>query len=979
MDLDCGVAENPDLGTDICAVRHKETNGFGEDLEKPSSYVLTLGPLSETLVTGDTTGTVDGKVEIGAIGGTDDGDGSYYVVVSRDSDPARTDALFFTGTVAEGESFTAGDGSLSFGSETFVHIYSAEGGSLLQTINFHTSCSSPLIIGDQYGSITLAGASLEGKDSGSFYGFGVTETPGDSGVVYEITGGADAALFTVDPDTGEVSFIDPPDFETPGDADGNNSYDVEVTAFFTDADGVKTGEICEVKPIEVCVEDEPGDEPLCIDENTTFVTDLDLTVTCPVPTDIGTDLCMEREALRDSGVDASKPVELTLSLNDLTTAVSSNQNDKLKVGSINGTDDGDGDYFVRVSKNSNPTDLGDIYFSGDVSVGDSFSFASAAAGRSEFGSETFVHIFDDDGEFLQTIGLHTSCSAPLVIGEKYASITLEAGALRDKGTGDLIEFGGTTDVVVGEGDIVYSIAGGADADFFRVDPDTGEVSFINPPDFETPLDDGADNVYDVVIRATAKSDPTCFTDAPVQFCVEDVLEVGSLSGRYFCDENDNDVDDGEPGVAGVLVELLDAAGVPTGVSTTTAADGSYSFAGLAPGTYGVRFTDTVSGKVLVTPDQGGNDAIDSDAVQVGDPADGVSEITGIVVTAGADTPDNDAGVEDPGTAAITGRYFCDDNANDVDDGEPGIADAEVKLLDAAGNVVATTTTDGTGNYAFTGLQAGTYAVMFAAEATGKTFVARDDPDGNGDDTNDSDVDGTGTTGPITVGIGEVSEDNDAGVEDPGTASLAGRVFCDENDNSVDDAEPGIGGVTVVLLDGGGAVLASTTTGADGAYEFTGLKAGDYKVRFPTVIDGKVLVEANAGLDDTIDSDAGEDDGVTGTISLAIGQRSEDNDAGVEDPGTAQVGDWCSSTRTATASTTRARVSSPGSPSSCSMRPAAWSPPRSRTRRGSTASSASTPAPTGSASSNRTASTSPPRGPRRTTRSTTTAMPTSSPA
>ena len=42
--------------------------------------------------------------------------------------------------------------------------------------------------------------------------------------------GADAALFTIDAATGVVSFIDAPDFETPGDADGDNVYDVTVTA-----------------------------------------------------------------------------------------------------------------------------------------------------------------------------------------------------------------------------------------------------------------------------------------------------------------------------------------------------------------------------------------------------------------------------------------------------------------------------------------------------------------------------------------------------------------------------------------------------------------------------------------------------------------------------------------------------------------------------------------------------------------------------
>ena len=42
--------------------------------------------------------------------------------------------------------------------------------------------------------------------------------------------GADAALFSLDASAGAVSFITAPDFETPGDADGDNIYDVTVTA-----------------------------------------------------------------------------------------------------------------------------------------------------------------------------------------------------------------------------------------------------------------------------------------------------------------------------------------------------------------------------------------------------------------------------------------------------------------------------------------------------------------------------------------------------------------------------------------------------------------------------------------------------------------------------------------------------------------------------------------------------------------------------
>jgi Ca2+-binding RTX toxin-like protein len=59
----------------------------------------------------------------------------------------------------------------------------------------------------------------------------VTATDADATTpLYAIAGGADAALFTIDPRTGALAFITAPDFEHPLDADGNGIYQVSVQA-----------------------------------------------------------------------------------------------------------------------------------------------------------------------------------------------------------------------------------------------------------------------------------------------------------------------------------------------------------------------------------------------------------------------------------------------------------------------------------------------------------------------------------------------------------------------------------------------------------------------------------------------------------------------------------------------------------------------------------------------------------------------------
>ncbi|MFZ2948806.1 MAG: cadherin domain-containing protein, partial [Desulfuromonadaceae bacterium] len=49
--------------------------------------------------------------------------------------------------------------------------------------------------------------------------------------------------------------------------------------------------------------------------------------------------------------------------------------------------------------------------------------------------------------------------------------------------------------------VTYSITGGADASKFTINSTTGVLSFVSAPDFDTPTDAGANNVYDVQVTA----------------------------------------------------------------------------------------------------------------------------------------------------------------------------------------------------------------------------------------------------------------------------------------------------------------------------------------------------------------------------------------------------------------------------------------------------------------------------------------------
>lgn len=405
---------------------------------------------------------------------------------------------------------------------------------------------------------------------------------------------------------------------------------------------------------------------------------------------------------------------------------------------------------------------------------------------------------------------------------------------------------------------------------------------------------------DVQLDGSGAIDDLCYVPGDAQ------EPLGSLSGRYFCDDDRDglDNDGANNGVEGVMVELLNAAGNGTGITTTTDANGDYSFTDLEAGTYGVKFTDAVSGKELTTQnvDADASDDIDSDAADIGG---GMSVINGIVVVAGENTPDNDAGVvELPG--ALSGTYFCDDDRDGVDDGAAGgdadIAGRTVMLFEADGvtpatdidgNAIASVQTDAQGNYRFDNLGARDYVVKFEA-TEGKEFIAQDV--GN-DDTIDSDVDpANGMTAPVTVVAGQETKDVDAGVQDL-LGSLSGRYFCDDDEDGLDNdgADNGIEGVVVSLLDAngdpvldGGGNARTTTTDAQGNYSFGGLVAATYAVMFADAVSGKELTTQNVDGDvsDDIDSDAsdlGGGESLIEGIVVVAGQNTPDNDAGVVVP------------------------------------------------------------------------------------------------
>ncbi|QGW65137.1 DUF11 domain-containing protein [Lysobacter soli] len=194
-----------------------------------------------------------------------------------------------------------------------------------------------------------------------------------------------------------------------------------------------------------------------------------------------------------------------------------------------------------------------------------------------------------------------------------------------------------------------------------------------------------------------------------EFNFGEAANGASLGGRVWLDiDNDGAIDAGETGIANVAVTLTgtDRNGVAVSLTTTTAADGSYSFANLVAGNYTVteptQPTGTLNGRT-VAGNAGGTASV---------PSVTPSAVTAIALGANQAATSYDFGEIQP--ASVSGRVYYDhDDDGNVDAGETGIAGVQIVLAGTADDgtlVNRTTTTDANGAYAFLDVRPGTYTV-----------------------------------------------------------------------------------------------------------------------------------------------------------------------------------------------------------------------------------------------------------------------------
>ncbi len=416
------------------------------------------------------------------------------------------------------------------------------------------------------------------------------------------------------------------------------------------------------------------------------------------------------------------------------------------------------------------------------------------------------------------------------------------------------------------------------------------VEVVAPFGYVVSPKDSGDDATDSDIDPSTKKTDTITIGSSTHDMSNDAgmyIPYASVGDRVWHDLNRNGIQDGgELGVSDVIVELYDstyAAGDDNTSasymsSTLTSSDGHYLFANLIPDSYTVKFIKP-DGYIISAQDQGSDNLADSDV----NPVSGTASVS--TLTADQEDLSWDMGIYM--YAEIGDKVWIDTNGNGIQDsGENGLDGVDITLTRQSDSVTFTTTTVGGGNYIFLNLEPDEYDLSFTLPSGYEITL----PNEGSDDTLDSDINATLTTIITTLDSNESDMSWDVGVVE--RANLGDTVWRDDNRNGIaESGEPGVSGVVINLLDSGENILASTTTDANGHYEFSNLLPADYIVEFnlsslpvhftPTL--------QNQGSDDTTDSDANPSNGKTNTITLLSGDNNTSIDMGINIPQTT-IGD-----------------------------------------------------------------------------------------
>ena len=406
--------------------------------------------------------------------------------------------------------------------------------------------------------------------------------PDGNPVTYSIAGGTDAARFTINATTGALSFISAPNYEAPTDVGANNVYDVIVRASdgnLSDTQAIAVT-VTNINEAPVLTSNGGGaNAAISLAENSLNVT----TVTATDPENAtltymisGTDsarftINAQTGALQFvSNPDFEAPADadhnntylVTVAVSDNLSTVTQNLtitvtgvNEAPVITSSGGADSASGTFnenstsTVYVVNSTDPEGTPRNYSIAGGADAARFTINSSTGQLRFVSAPNYEAPTDADGNNVYDVIVRASDG---VLSDTQAlSITVvnvnEAPVFTSNGGGfsasiSLAEnTGAVTTVAATDPDglaIAYAITGGLDAALFTIDSATGQLQFITTPNFESPTDNGANNVYNVNVRA---SDGLVTTTQTIAITITNVNEAPAFGSPASFAVSENSV------------------------------------------------------------------------------------------------------------------------------------------------------------------------------------------------------------------------------------------------------------------------------------------------------------------------------------------------------------------------------------------------------------------------------------------------------
>lgn len=318
------------------------------------------------------------------------------------------------------------------------------------------------VIGSNGGGASAALAVSEGSTAVTT----VAATDDDgNGVTYALAGGADAALFAIDASTGTLSFVAAPDFEAPSDADGDNVYEVVVSA----SDG-------------------------------TFSDSQALSIT------VGN--VNEAPVITSHGGGASATLAVGENAVAVTTVAASDAEGGVSYALVGGADAA----LFAIDASTGALSfvaLPDFEAPGDADADNVYEVVVSATDGTSSDTQALSVAVGNVNEAPTIVSDGGGTSAALAMGEGQTAVTTVVAADADGPTA-----------------FTYAIVGGGDGALFVIDAATGALSFAAAPDYEAPADEAADNFYNVVVAA---SDGELSTFQAISILIGNVNEGVSIT------------------------------------------------------------------------------------------------------------------------------------------------------------------------------------------------------------------------------------------------------------------------------------------------------------------------------------------------------------------------------------------------------------------------------------------------------------------